>query len=247
MTDLERSDDTGLVQRDEMSSKSPQAQRWNELFNLAKLISTTEVVPKPLRNRPEAVFAIMAAAEERGITPFLGLQNIDIIEGRTAPSAMLQRAMIHQRGHILIWRRADNEAAVLYGRRRDDGTEYEASFTIDDAKQMKLTGKGNWATMPKAMLMARVTSLLARAHFADVVLGMEYTPEELGAVGPYAAVDLDYDPDTDRHVMVDPETGEILDDDVTDDSDQEQLRMDIVDADDAADEQWRADAHGDGL
>ena len=89
-------------------------------------------------------------------------------------------------------------------------------FTIDDAKAMKLTGKGNWATMPRAMLMARVTSLLGRALFADVLLGMEYTPEELGVVGPYAAVDLDYDPDTDRHVMVDTETGEIFDEPVYD-------------------------------
>ena len=29
-------------------------------------------------------------------------------------------------------------------------------------------------------------------------------------MGPYAAVDLDYDPETDRHMMVDPETGEII-------------------------------------
>ena len=195
----------------EMPAKSARAQPWNELFNLAKLISTTEIVPKPLRGRPDAIFAVMASAEERGIAPLTGLQNIDLIDGRPAPSAMLQRSMIQQAGHLLVWRRADRQAAVLYGRRRDNGSDFEATFTIDDAKAMKLTGKGNWATMPRAMLMARVTSLLGRMLFADVLLGMEYTPEELGAVGPYAAVDLDYDPDSDRHVMVDPETGEILD------------------------------------
>ena len=47
------------------STSTPQ--RWNELFKLAKLVSTTEIVPKPLRGRPDAIFAIMASAEERGI------------------------------------------------------------------------------------------------------------------------------------------------------------------------------------
>jgi hypothetical protein len=90
------------------------------------------------------------------------------------------------------------------------------------------------------MLMARATSLVARAHFGDVVLGMEYTPEELGAVGPYAAVDLDYDPDTDRHMLIDPETGEILDDDTVTPRD----LADAVDAhtailrDEAEDAEW---------
>ena len=211
-TDVEHTDTTPAIPEDAQPGKSVQAARWNELYNLAKLISATEIVPKPLRGRPDAIFAVMASAEERGITPLTGLQNIDLIEGRPAPSAMLQRSMILKAGHLLVWRRADREAAVLYGRRRDTGSDFEAVFTIDDARAMKLLGKGNWATMPRAMLMARVTSLLGRMLFADVLLGMEYTPEELGAVGPYAAIDLDYDPDTDRHIRIDPDTGEIISD-----------------------------------
>ena len=126
----------------------------------------------------------MASAEERGISPLTGLQNIDLIEGRPAPSAMLQRSMILQAGHLLVWRRADRQAAVLYGRRRDTGSDFEATFTIDDAKDMKLTGKGNWATMPRAMLMARVTSLLGRMLFADVLLGHGVHPGGAGCGGP---------------------------------------------------------------
>ena len=210
------------------------------------------MVPKPLRDRPDAIFAIMVAGEERGVSPMTALQNIDLIEGRPSPSAMLQRSMILNRGHLLVWRHADNQRAVLYGRRRDTGSDFEAVFTIDDAKAMKLTGKGNWATMPRAMLMARVTSLFGRMLFADVLLGMEYTPEELGQVGPYSAIDLDYDPDQDRHVMVDPETGEIMnaqdeDDarDLRDDDRREHiLQADILDAEDAQDATWLRAAKG---
>ena len=46
---------------------------------------------------------------------------------------MLQRAMIHEAGHLLVWRAADDEHAVLYGRRRDTGSELEATFTIEHA------------------------------------------------------------------------------------------------------------------
>lgn len=199
------------------SGKSLRAQTWNELLTMAKAIHNTDMVPKALRGRVDAVFAVMAAADEMGILPLVGLRTIDFIDGRPAPSAILQRAMIQKAGHLLVWRHYDETRAVLYGRRRDNGSDVEATYTIDDARQQKLLGKSNWSTNPRAMLMARVTSLLGRMLFADVLLGMEYTPEELGAVGPYAAVDLDYDPDSDRHVMIDPDTGEILDDDEFDD------------------------------
>jgi hypothetical protein len=252
MTDVDRTDTTPAIPEDVQPGKSIQAQRWNELYNLARLISSTEIVPKPLRGRPDAIFAVMASAEERGISPLTGLQNIDLIDGRPAPSAMLQRSMILHAGHVLVWRRADHEAAILYGRRRDTGSDFEAVFTIDDAKAMKLTGKGNWATMPRAMLMARVTSLLGRMLFADVLLGMAYTPEELGQVGPYAAIDLEYDPDQDRHLLVDEETGEIMnaqdeDDarDLRDDDRREHvLQADILDAEDEQDAAWLRAAKG---
>jgi hypothetical protein len=251
-TDIDRTDGTLAIPEDHQPGKSIQAARWNELFNLAKLISGTEIVPKPLRGRPDAIFAVMASAEERGISPLTGLQNIDLIDGRPAPSAMLQRSMIQRAGHVLVWRRADHEAAILYGRRKDSGSDFEAVFTIDDAKAMKLTGKGNWATMPRAMLMARVTSLLGRMLFADVLLGMAYTPEELGQVGPYAAIDLEYDPDQDRHMRVDPETGEIMnmqdeDDarDLRDDDRREHIvQADIFDAEDEQDAAWLRAAKG---
>ena len=59
-TDVDRTDTTLAIPEDHQPGKSVQAQRWNELFNLAKLINTTEIVPKPLRGRPDAIFAVMA-------------------------------------------------------------------------------------------------------------------------------------------------------------------------------------------
>ena len=79
------------------------------------------------------------------------------------------------------------------------------------------------------MLAARATSELARLLFADILHGLAYTPEELGAVGPMAAIDIEYDPARDGKV-VDRETGEILD--------PEPEPEDEPDADDIEDAEW---------
>jgi hypothetical protein len=70
--------------------------------------------------------------------------------------------------------------ATVYGKRSDTGEELEVSWTMEDAARAKLGGKDVWKQYPRAMLLARATSELARALFADVLGGMRYTPEELG-------------------------------------------------------------------
>jgi len=67
-----------------------------------------------------------------------------------------------------------------------------------DAPEWALPGKAgpkskdNWWKYPKAMLWARAISQVARMQFADVLMGVSLTPEELGA-------------------EVDPITGEVID------------------------------------
>jgi hypothetical protein len=232
-TDVEHADtpDVGNnapAVRDEMTSKSPRAQAYNELYNLARLTTNTEMVPKPLRGRPDAAFAVMVYGAELGLEPMAAMRSIFLIEGQPTCSAQLMRGLIQAAGHLLAWRQVSSERVELYARRRDTGADGVVVWTLDDARRAKLLGKGNWTTYPRAMLAARATSEMARLLFSDVLHGIAYTPEEVGAVGPYSAIDVDYDP------RVDHTTGEIVDDDVVDDdSPVDLLAADIVDAVDA--------------
>jgi hypothetical protein len=190
------------------TGKSARAQAYNELLQLAKLTTNTTMIPKPLRGRPDEAFAVMVYGAELGLEPFAALRSIYIVDGQPTCSAGLMRGLIQSAGHVLQWRHVAADRVVLYGRRRDTGADAQVEWTLEDARRAKLAGKGNWSTYPRAMLAARATSELARLLFADVLHGISYTPEEVGAVGPYSAIDVDYDPG--RHV--DYETGEITDD-----------------------------------
>jgi len=215
---------------------------WDALPNLARTLANTELVPKALRGRPAAVLGVMLYADEVRVGRMMALQHVSFIDGTPTASATLMRALILRAGHILEWREASDTVAALYGRRRDNGRQMIARFTIDQARRAGLLNKANWQHYPDAMLAARATAKLGRLHFADVLLGLQYTPEELGVVaGPYDAIDVDYDAAADADVpVVDYETGEILDDDVevTDDTPAHEIQATMLDAADAADAEW---------
>jgi hypothetical protein len=225
--------------------KSPRAQAYNELYSLARLTTNTAMVPRPLRGRPDEAFAVMVYGAELGLEPMAAMRSIFLIEGQPTCSAQLMRALIQAAGHMLAWREVGESRVVLYGRRRDTGADTTVTWTLDDARRAKLAGKGNWATYPRAMLAARATSEIARLLFADVLHGIAYTPEEVGAVGPYAAIDVDWQPpddDDDSQLRyVNRDTGEVFDDDTP----AHVVQAAVLDAEDAMDAEWLAEARAD--
>lgn len=167
---------------------------WQALMRLSTRVADTAMVPKPLRGRPHEVLAVMLHGAELGLAPITALRSIHIIEGQPTASAQLMRALILREGHVLQWREVSSDKVVLYGKRRDTGSDALVTWTLDDAKRANLLGKGNWKTYPRAMLAARATSEVARLLFADVLHGLSYTPEEVGGVGPYDAIDVVHEP-----------------------------------------------------
>lgn len=179
------------------------AQRTASLFDtykaLAIEVAPTEFVPKVLRSRPAAVLACILTGHELGIGPMRALQHINIVEGKPTQSAELMRARIQEAGHQ--WRTVTktHERVVLRGRRKenieDPDAWVEIEWTLDDAVKAGLcsikdgkpwarSSNGKplpWENYTRMMLMARATSELARDEFADVLGGVSYTPEELGA------------------------------------------------------------------
>jgi len=173
---------------------------YETLWRVAQRCASSAMVPKAIRGHPEEAFAVMIYGDELGLGPMAALRSIYMIEGQPTCSAQLMRGLILAGGHLLQWREVRSDRVALYGRRRD-GSDALVTWTMDDARRAKLTSKGNWGTYPRAMLAARATSELARLLFADVLHGIAYTPEEVGAVGPLAAIDVDYSPTYEGEVL----------------------------------------------
>lgn len=150
-------------------------------MRLARTIHGTELVPRALRGRADAVMAAMMMGYELGLGPMQSLNGIQVIDGKAGLSAELMRALVQQSGHLFILSQTD-EAAEVKCRRRDwpEGEFAYFRWTLKDAQRAGLLRQASgWSKYPRAMLAARVTSEACRATFADVLAGMSYTPEEL--------------------------------------------------------------------
>ena len=155
---------------------------YESLQKLSQRISNTPFVPTALRGKNEAVLACVLYGAELGLGPMQSLNSIHVIEGRTAMSPELMRAMVARHGHRIDVVENSATACEVKGMRSDTGSTATVRWTMEDAKLAGLAGKNNWKTYPRAMLLARATSELCRIVFPDVIAGLSYTPEEVSSI-----------------------------------------------------------------
>lgn len=151
-------------------------------WKLSQRIANTPFVPKGLQGKPESVLACVLYGAELGLGPMQSLNSIHVIEGRTAMSPELMRAMVARHGHRIDVIENSNTACEVKGIRADTGSTATVRWTMEDAKLAGLVGKNNWKTYPRAMLLARATSELCRIVFPDIIAGLSYTPEEVASI-----------------------------------------------------------------
>lgn len=177
----------------------------SQLTELAARLAGTEFVPKALRGKPAAVLACILTGQELGVGPMQSLAHIHVIEGKPTQSAELMRALVTKAGHRFSVRKLSSAEVTVVGTRSDTGEALEVTWTLEDAKRAGVATKDVWRQYPRAMLLARATSELCRAHFADVLGGVSYTPDELGA-------DVYIDPHDGRMILDGDVVGEGPDD-----------------------------------
>lgn len=135
---------------------------------------------KDVRNASQAVAKILAG-REYGLGPHAAMSNLFVIEGKVSMSAALIGAFIkrHPRYDYRVDELSDDACHLTF---MQDGKEAGPSkFTMEDAKQAGLAGRGNWRSYPRNMLLARALTNGARWYCPDAFNGPIYTPDELGA------------------------------------------------------------------
>jgi len=146
-----------------------------DIIKIAEVIYDTPFVPDGLRGSAPAVAAAMLAGREMGLGIMTSLANIDVIRGKPSQKPLLMRAMIQAQGHK--WEDVDvsDSRAVVRGCRKGESAWTTVSFTADQAKRAGL----DLGKYPADKLYARATSRLARHKFADVIMGMPYSSDDL--------------------------------------------------------------------
>jgi hypothetical protein len=116
------------------------------------------------------------------------MTGVHVIDGKPTASAGLISGLVRQAGHRLrVW--GDDKSATCEITRSDDARHiFRVTWTLrkepgdnPSAEVAGLLSKGVWKQYPAAMLKSRVITQCARDSCEEVLFGLHYTPEELGA------------------------------------------------------------------
>lgn len=205
-----RADGEGVVSALEQFNKM-------DLLQAADLLSKSNLVPKAYRGKAADIVVARLWGEEAGIGMFAALQYLDVIDGNPTVNADGCNALIRRAGHSL-WFEMSSEKCVAHGKRADTGDEMTVTWTMQMASQAGLANKQVWKQYAADMLKSRATTQIARALFADVLMGVKYTAEEAASFAEPELLDATPDALAARTMGVEqpalpaaPETPQVID------------------------------------
>lgn len=151
----------------------------SEGVNLAGLLFKSGLLGKHLQ-KPEAVFAIIVAGRELGLTAMQALRSLALIEGKISQYSDLTIGLVKRHRACEYFQLIESSGTIATYETKRVGEPHPTrmSFTIEQARAAQLVGKDNWKKYPDAMLRARAGSALARAVYPDVAGGI-YDPDEI--------------------------------------------------------------------
>jgi hypothetical protein len=177
--------------------KHQQAGSLDSAVRFAQLLSDADLLPRQFVGKPANVLYAVEYGRTLGITPVAAITGIHVIEGKPSASSGLIGALVRQAGHKLRVKSDGMTWATAQIVRSDDPDfTYECTWNLQRAEQAGLlqikdgkpfardrNGKpATWEKYTAAMLKARAITEVARDACEDVLFGLHYTPEELGAV-----------------------------------------------------------------
>ena len=151
------------------------------LIDYSKALAASDLLPAEYRNKPANVLVAIEYGKALGLEPMAAIQGITVIKGKPTASAALMAGLVRRAGHILRVTGNDKRAECTIIRADDPEFEFKTIWTIERAKQAGLTSNQTWSKYPDAMLKARAISECARNACSEILAGVQYTSEELGA------------------------------------------------------------------
>ena len=146
-----------------------------ELFNFAKLIAESDLVPKDYRDKPGNCMVAIQMGGELGLSPMQSIQNIAVINGR--PSLWGDALLAVCLPHLDEFEETDDGATATCRARRGNRS-VTTTFSTEDAKRAGLHDKqGPWKQYPARMRKMRARGFCLRDICADVLRGIQSAEE----------------------------------------------------------------------
>jgi len=151
-------------------------------------LACSDILPKQFQKKPANILWAIEYGETLNITTMAAINGIHVIEGKPGASAALIGGLVRRAGHKLRVTGNNKRATAQIIRADDSDFTYEVTWELcrnpdgnPNAEDAGLLGKAVWKNYPAAMLKARAITQVARDACEEVLFGLHYTPEELGA------------------------------------------------------------------
>jgi hypothetical protein len=161
---------------------SPQSLK--EVREFAEMLSKSDYVPKPFKDKPGDIMVAGAMGARLGVDVFAAMAGIAPINGKPSIYGDLMLAVCQNSPafedcleEFIGTYPTDDFGARCTAKRKGKAPKVEV-FTIADAKKAGLwTKQGPWSTTPKRMLQMRARAFALRDAFADVLAGFHAREE----------------------------------------------------------------------
>lgn len=147
----------------------------------AKALAGASLLPDAYKNQPANVLLAMEYGYALGLDAMTAIQQIHIIKGKPTASAGLIGGLVRRAGHRLRVTGDAQTARAVIVRADDPSFEFVSEWTLDRAATAGLVSNDTWKKYPSSMLKARAITEVARDACPEILAGVAYTPEELGA------------------------------------------------------------------
>lgn len=156
-------------------------------MQMAKALAQSSLVPQEYRGNESNCLIAIDLSQRLGASPFLVMQNLDVIQGKPSWSAKALVGMINASGKY--------DFELQYDEKNDaSGKPFSCQcwterkgrkvtgpvIDMDMARAEKWTEKNGskWKTMPQVMLRYRAASFFSRMNCPEISMGL-YTTDEI--------------------------------------------------------------------
>lgn len=158
----------------------PSQAEWSQIKEIAAVAIKSGLLPAGIKS-PEAAAIIALKGRELGLPPMVAFSHIHVIQGKPTMSAEIMLAAIYQKyaNADIVIAESTEEKCLIRARRLPAQDYTEIMWDVERAKKMGLLEKDNWKKQRGTMLKWRCISEMKRTVWPEVLMGIDFTKEEI--------------------------------------------------------------------
>ncbi len=174
--------------------------RWQMMQTMSQTFIQSGSVPSTIKNAAQLMI-VFQAGYEFGLQPVESMEAFYFVHGKLTMYGETVIAQVLKVGHKIEWGTCDATTATVTITRKDNGSSFTQTLTMEEATKRKMNMSWNketrlwekrdvWETQPDVMLRYRVFGKTARFIVADALHGARIK-EEIESIEDAEIIDVE--------------------------------------------------------